>query len=99
MLAVCPPELEKKYVTTGVPAWGGARPPGRAPRRLGGRGRGPDTAVHLRAGAGIQVDPVTADARRDRVGSGGDRLRLQSLRSPGRRHLRGDHASHIVVET
>ena len=58
-----------------------------------------DAEIDLAACVGIEVEPGTCLANRERVGACRDSLYLQRLREPGVRHLRRHHAEEVSLET
>ena len=96
--SVRPPEVEKKYVTAGLPGVGHDLVAGRRDGGVGRRRLGAHAAVHLRAHVGVLVEGRARLGRRDGVGARGHGLRLQRLGRPGRRALARDDAAHVVLE-
>ena len=71
---------------------------GRGHRRIRRRCLGSHALIHLRARVRIQVVEPSGNVGRDRVRPRRDRLGVERLSRPRRRHLGRDHAAHIVVE-
>ena len=98
--AVRPPELEKKYVVaTPTPVEDdltGGRP---ARPRSSTAPRAAMPEVDLAPRVRVEVEPRSGLADRERVGARRDRLRLQRLGEPVLRHLRGDDAVEVGLET
>ena len=57
-----------------------------------------EAAVDLAAGVVVDVERAAAPGGRERVAAGRERLCLQGVQRPGRRHLVGDHAGDVIVE-
>ena len=98
MLSVIPPELAKKYVVAGRPAYSHDLPGGRGDGGVGRGGFGGDPQVNLRARVGVDVEARPAGVGGERVGAARDRLGLQRRQRPARRHLGRDHAAHVALE-
>ena len=58
----------------------------------------PHAEVHLAADVRVEVEWLPLHEFRERIGAGGDSLRLEHLRQPRERHLTGDDALDVALE-